>query len=164
MNPKKHTRGRTCASICGSASIHNRLADPLRQDKRKRPARVFLSLAWRRSNERGGTRPTRQRADARDQMQDPPESFAESRPLATAILVAAIIPQPQLPVKVLPISRHAFECVREKCARSSGFHAGRIRAHPKRNDSAPSEKRPFDDESSAAGSRRTSFSTFSSKN
>src|SRR6266699_6856636 len=79
-----HSR-RTCASTCGCASTPQRTL-PIRsgKTKRKRPARVFLSAciaAIKRAGEalgQGGRGPTRAiRCKIR------PESFAESRPIAT---------------------------------------------------------------------------------
>src|SRR6266478_441931 len=90
-----HSR-RTCASICGSASIPQHTL-PIRsgKTKRKRPARVFLSAcmaAIKRAGEALGQRGREPTRAIRCKIR--PESFVESRPLATASLVAAIIPQP----------------------------------------------------------------------
>jgi len=65
--------GRMRKAMCGSSGSAHTCSHPPCKTKRKRPARVFFSAMHGGDQTiRGGTRPTRQRADARDQMQDPP--------------------------------------------------------------------------------------------
>jgi len=98
MNPKKHTRAGLVRAFADPLPFHNRLcrSAPARQSASVR-RESSCRLAWRRSNEQGRHSATRQRADARDQMQDPPRILCRKQTARNCILVAAIIPSPQLP-------------------------------------------------------------------
>jgi len=122
-NPKKRSPAGLVRVFADPLPFRNTLcrSAPARQSASVR-RESSCRLAWRRSNEQGrhsakrGREPTRAiRCKIR------PESFAESRPLATASLVPRSSPTHSLPVKVLLISRHAFERVRESVPEVQDF-------------------------------------------